>query len=828
MTLAAVVATSPVDFDTDSYLARLVLLFRVSVDAITLSISAGSVYVVAMIWMPSYDGALEVADIWQSLNRTGASTALGVPVLQLNEAQIGTWLLLAPIVPPAALLPPRSPISLCPPPIVPLPAMPRPSTLQLSSPSPPPQGLVADPDSQCRSDGACPTGTGGGGAAVGIAITSVLACCTFATFFCYYRRCTFGKGGVVPQRKAKLRQTLSAETKSFPPMDLVRIDANTPHERPPIPKEVPPNSVASCSQVVISECEDGMVSFPMDELRASRSPPTHALASITPAESPMSTLVSPLQIAVMSRGVSTYNPRKSREWQERRASLQRTTLARASLDSAAPPASPLGVSAGGRQSSYMPSSGRLSSGPSNAKQPVDGSLTIKSPTLATAEDSSARAMAEAEARPRRSGRTLSTSLFQKVASLFRKSSSSTSYLDQPVQIEPICATTSLALNLTVEKICTEVRQTETDYISDLNTVLTVYVRPVVELRQLTMEDTVAIFANLEELCRCASVLSELMDRPGDSVSVLAAAFIKVAPFFRLYAYYCRNYEKALITLARCRKHVSGFNDFLIHQAALPACRGLSLESFLIKPVQRLTKYPLFWKELLKHTPHTHPERATLERADELVRTVSMAVNQTLNDEIARLKTVQLLGDLGPEWLELIAPHRNLVLEFHANVHISLRPLPVVGYVLTDLLILCQLGRGGRQTPWLLTYLHHIVINQILTLESISPRMKHNHTASLRMQAPLGVPTSRMLNLRIPPDEELWLEVADESSSYQLYDRLTALGEAASRQFSGSDSLRSGTIDEIVVRLRERRAKASGASSLAKRGRFSIADRMSRR
>ena len=32
----------------------------------------------------------------------------------------------------------------------------------------------------------------------------------------------------------------------------------------------------------------------------------------------------------------------------------------------------------------------------------------------------------------------------------------------------------------------------------------------------------------------------------------------------------------------------------------------------------------------------------LEKADELVRTVSMAVNQTLNEEVNRLKTVQLL------------------------------------------------------------------------------------------------------------------------------------------------------------------------------------------
>ena len=48
------------------------------------------------------------------------------------------------------------------------------------------------------------------------------------------------------------------------------------------------------------------------------------------------------------------------------------------------------------------------------------------------------------------------------------------------------------------------RETEAAYIADLQTVLSVYVRPAVERRILTLEDTLSIFANLEELCRCAA------------------------------------------------------------------------------------------------------------------------------------------------------------------------------------------------------------------------------------------------------------------------------------------------------------------------------------
>jgi hypothetical protein len=43
-------------------------------------------------------------------------------------------------------------------------------------------------------------------------------------------------------------------------------------------------------------------------------------------------------------------------------------------------------------------------------------------------------------------------------------------------------------------------------------------------------------------------------------------------------------------------------------------KGLGLESYLIKPVQRLLKYPLLLKELRKCTPPDDPEYALIEHA----------------------------------------------------------------------------------------------------------------------------------------------------------------------------------------------------------------------
>lgn len=59
---------------------------------------------------------------------------------------------------------------------------------------------------------------------------------------------------------------------------------------------------------------------------------------------------------------------------------------------------------------------------------------------------------------------------------------------------------------------------------------------------------------------------------------------------------------------------------------------------LIKPVQRLTKYPLFFKDLLAHLPHDHVARDSLESAEALVLQVSHAVNQDVADEVNGIRT----------------------------------------------------------------------------------------------------------------------------------------------------------------------------------------------
>lgn len=66
--------------------------------------------------------------------------------------------------------------------------------------------------------------------------------------------------------------------------------------------------------------------------------------------------------------------------------------------------------------------------------------------------------------------------------------------------------------------------------------------------------------------------------------------------FHIYAAYFINFEKAIEIIKQASDSRSDiFGTYLRERNTLPDCRNLPLHAFLLKPVQRITKYPLFFK-----------------------------------------------------------------------------------------------------------------------------------------------------------------------------------------------------------------------------------------
>ncbi|KAH0505646.1 T-lymphoma invasion and metastasis-inducing protein 2, partial [Microtus ochrogaster] len=106
---------------------------------------------------------------------------------------------------------------------------------------------------------------------------------------------------------------------------------------------------------------------------------------------------------------------------------------------------------------------------------------------------------------------------------------------------------------------------------------------------------------------------------------LGGSFLYYADHFKLYSGFCANHIKVQKVLERAKTD-KAFKAFL--DARNPTKQHSStLESYLIKPVQRVLKYPLLLKELVSLTDHESEEHYHLTEALKAMEKVASHINE---------------------------------------------------------------------------------------------------------------------------------------------------------------------------------------------------------
>ena len=96
-------------------------------------------------------------------------------------------------------------------------------------------------------------------------------------------------------------------------------------------------------------------------------------------------------------------------------------------------------------------------------------------------------------------------------------------------------------------------------------------------------------------------------------------------------------------------------------------RGLNLESMLIKPIQRICKYQLLLRDLLRNMEKTHKNRAQIETALSEVKRTATKVNDKMKDHEATRKVIDIFNTVKDLPNDLVAPGRKF--EVEANVKV---------------------------------------------------------------------------------------------------------------------------------------------------------------
>ncbi|XP_050711190.1 uncharacterized protein LOC126995572 isoform X3 [Eriocheir sinensis] len=180
-------------------------------------------------------------------------------------------------------------------------------------------------------------------------------------------------------------------------------------------------------------------------------------------------------------------------------------------------------------------------------------------------------------------------------------------------------------------VINEIISTEQDFVKHLRDVIKGYLLQVRKRGDMFNKERIAtIFGNMEALYTFQSgFLKELegnIDWQEPHKSCIGAIFIRNREKFEIYSEYCNNHPaatSALQELYQDQRYVHFFEACRLLQEMI----DISLDGFLLTPVQKICKYPLQLQELLKYTKTDHPDFNSVKGALDAMRDVALLVNE---------------------------------------------------------------------------------------------------------------------------------------------------------------------------------------------------------
>lgn len=192
-----------------------------------------------------------------------------------------------------------------------------------------------------------------------------------------------------------------------------------------------------------------------------------------------------------------------------------------------------------------------------------------------------------------------------------------------------------------QRVVTEIIETERSYVDDLEQIVTGYL---CYLRD-TLEQHAELFSNLEEIYKFNKdflfQLEECYLNPG----AVAACFVENASKFDVYTHYCTMYPEVVSTLTQLMANPTTAQ--VLKERQMELNQSLPLGAYLLKPVQRILKYHILFKSLIKHTADDETviekDRELINEAFSVMTNIACHINEMKKKHEHSIRVQELQG-----------------------------------------------------------------------------------------------------------------------------------------------------------------------------------------
>uniref|UniRef100_A0A672QTN1 Phosphatidylinositol-3,4,5-trisphosphate dependent Rac exchange factor 2 n=1 Tax=Sinocyclocheilus grahami TaxID=75366 RepID=A0A672QTN1_SINGR len=185
-------------------------------------------------------------------------------------------------------------------------------------------------------------------------------------------------------------------------------------------------------------------------------------------------------------------------------------------------------------------------------------------------------------------------------------------------------------------VLNELLKTERDYVGTLeflsvSATWVIYAVSKID-KNITEETVKVLFSNLEEILSVhrdfLSMVEELLQPDPNPYHEVGRCFLHFRGRFQIYDEYCGNHEKAQRLLLELNK-IRTVRTLLLNCMLLGGRKNteVPLEVCLVAPIQRICKYPLLLRELLKRTPKKHNDYLMVQESLQVMKAVCSNINE---------------------------------------------------------------------------------------------------------------------------------------------------------------------------------------------------------